>query len=166
MAEVELALETAKRPTVAVLPFTNASGDPEQDYFSTGLTEDIITRLSRFSEFSVIAHNSPSQYKGKGVDVREVGRDLGARYVVEGSVRKAADTVRVTVQVLDATDGTHLWAETYDREYTAANLFEVQDEITEQVAAIIGSTAGILWRAEIAAVKGKPTDALMPMSAC
>ena len=160
VAEVDLALEPTKRPTIAVLPFTNASGDPEQDYFSTGLTEDIITRLSRFSEFSVIARNSTSQYKGKEVDVREVGRDLGARYVIEGSVRKAADTVRVTVQVLDAADGTHLWAETYDREYTAANLFEVQDEITEQVAGIIGSSAEILWRAEIAAIKGKPTDSL------
>jgi len=148
------------RPSIAVLPFTNLSDDPEQEYFSDGLTEDIITRLSRFSGFLVVARNSTSQYKGKAVDVREIGRELGARYVVEGSVRKAADAVRVTVQVLDATDGTHLWAETYDRELTAASLFEVQDEITERVAGIIGSSAGILWRAESEAITGKPTDSL------
>ena len=144
-----LALPTG--PTIAVLPFENMSGDPEQEYFSDGLTEDIITRLSRFPLFFVIARNSTSQYKGRAVDVREVGRDLGANYIVEGSVRKSGKTIRVTVQLLDAEDGTHMWAETYDRDLTAANFFEIQDEITDRVSATIADERGILWEADAAA---------------
>ena len=147
-------------PAIAVLPLENLSEQPDQDFFADGLTEDIITRLSRFPDFFVIARNSTNQYKGQAVDVREVGRDLGARYVVEGSVRRAENAVRVTVRVLDAETGTRLWSETYDRELTAANLFEVQDEITGNVASTIADEWGILLRADIEAIKGKPTDSL------
>jgi len=153
-----LALPTG--PTIAVLPFENMSGDPEQEYFSDGLTEDIITRLTRFPRFFVIARNSTYQYKGRAVDVREVGRDLGARYIVEGSVRKSADSIRVTVQLIDAEDGTHLWAETYDRDLTAANIFEIQDEITDRVSATIADDRGILWETGVIAAREKPTDDL------
>ena len=124
-------------PSIAVLPFDNMSGDPEQEYFRDGLTEDIIKRLSRFPRFFVIARNSTYQYKGQAVDVREVGRDLGARYVVEGSVRKSGDSIRVTAQLLDAENGTHLWAETYDRDLNAASIFEIQDDITARISAVI-----------------------------
>jgi adenylate cyclase len=147
-------------PSIAVLPFDNVSGDPEQDYFSTGLTEDLITRLSRYPFFYVIARGSSSQYGGGDVDVREVGRDLGVRYVIEGSVRKGADTVRVAVQILDAENGNQLWGEAYDRELTAANVFAVQDEITGQVAAIIADQYGVIFRAEVEALGGKQTDSL------
>jgi TolB-like protein len=153
-----LALPTG--PTVAVLPFTNLSGDPEQEYFSDGLTDDIITALSRFRELFVIARNSTFRYKGKSVDVRELNRDLGARYVVEGSVRKAGTRLRVTVQLLDARDGTHLWADTYDRDLSASDIFAVQDEITEQVVGTIASNSGVISRARFAEIKEKPTDSL------
>ncbi len=153
-----LALPTG--PTVAVLPFTNLSGDPEQEYFSDGLTDDIITALSRFRELFVIARNSTFRYKGKSVDVRELNSDLGARYVVEGSVRKAGTRLRVTVQLLDARDGTHLWADTYDRDLSASDIFAVQDEITEQVVGTIASNSGVISRARFAEIKEKPTDSL------
>ena len=136
-----LALPTG--PVVAVLPFENLSRDPDQEYFSDGLTDDIITALSRFKDLFVIARNSTFRYKGQAVDVRQLNKELGARYVLEGSVQKAGDALRVTAQLLDAKDGTHLWAETYDRELSASNIFSVQDEITEQVVATIGSS---LWR--------------------
>ena len=152
---------SADRPrTVAVLPFENLSGDPEQEYFSDGLTDGIITALSRFRELFVIARNSTFRYKGKPVDVRQLRQDLGARYVVEGSVQKAGSTLRVTVQLLDAKDGTHLWADTYDRELSASDIFAVQDEITEQVVATIGSNYGVISRARFAEIKEKPTDSL------
>jgi len=147
-------------PTIAVLPFVNLSGDPEQEFFVDGLTEDIITRLSRFPRFFVIARNSTFQYKGRAVDVREVGRDLGANYIVEGSVRKSGETIRVTVQLLDAANGTHLWAETYDRDLTATNIFEIQDEITDRVSATIADARGILWEAGATAAREKPPDNL------
>jgi adenylate cyclase len=147
-------------PKVAVLPFTNMSGDPEQEYFSDGITEDIITSLSRFREMFVIARNSTFRYKGESVDVRELRRELGARYVVEGSVRRTGTRLRVTVQLLDAEDGTHLWADTYDRELSASDIFAVQDEITEQVVSTIASNFGVISRARFAEIKGKPTDSL------
>jgi adenylate cyclase len=153
-----LALPTG--PTIAVLPFTNLSGDPEQEYFSDGLADDIITALSRFRELFVIARNSTFRYKGKSVDVRELNRDLGARYVVEGSVRKTGTRLRVTVQLLDARDGTHLWADTYDRNLSASDIFAVQDEITEQVVGTIASNSGVISRARFAEIKQKPTDSL------
>ena len=123
------------KPSIAVLPFTNMSGDPEQEYFSDGITEDIITALSRLRWFFVIARNSTVVYKGKPADVKQVRRDLGVRYVLEGSVRKSGPRVRITSQLLDAITGNHIWAERYDRELT--DIFALQDEITTSVTAAI-----------------------------
>src|SRR5258707_403947 len=132
------------RPSVAVLPFVNLSGDPQQDYFSDGITEDIITELSRFSELLVIARNSSFQYKGKAVDIRQVGRELGARYVLEGSVRRSGDRIRITAQLVDAVTGVHRWAERYDRELV--EVFAVQDEVARAIVAILAAHVN---RAEI-----------------
>jgi TolB-like protein/cytochrome c-type biogenesis protein CcmH/NrfG len=151
-----LALPTG--PVVAVLPFENLSRDPDQEYFSDGLTDDIITALSRFKDLFVIARNSTFRYKGQAVDVRQLNRELGARYVLEGSVQRAGDTLRVTAQLLDAKDGTHLWAETYDRELSATSVFAIQDEITEQVVGTIASNFGVISRARFAEAKEKSTD--------
>ena len=115
-------------PSIAVLPFDNMSGDPEQEFFADGLVEDIITTLSKLAGLRVIARNSSFVYKGRAVDVREVARQLGVRYVLEGSVRKSADRIRITVQLIDASTGAHLWAERYDR--AIHDIFAVQDEIT------------------------------------
>ncbi len=147
-------------PTIAVLPLDNLSGDPEQDYFGDGLTEDLITRLSKFSELFVIARNSTFQYKGQAVDVREVGRDLGADYVVEGSVRRTGDSIRVTVQLLNAEDGTHLWAETFDRDLTTANIFGTQDEIANRISATIADERGPIWKPGTAAIREKVPESL------
>jgi adenylate cyclase len=125
------------RPCVAVLPFANLSGDPQQDYFSDGITEDIITELSRFSELLIIARNSSFQYRGRAVDVRQVGRELGARYVLEGSVRRSGDRIRITGQLLDATTGVHRWAERYDRELR--DVFAVQDEVARTIVALLAA---------------------------
>jgi adenylate cyclase len=119
------------KSTIAVLPFANLSNDPRQDYLSDGITEDVITALARFSKLSVVARNSTFAYKGKPVDVRQLGKDLGARYVLEGSVRRSGDRVRVTTQLIDASDGTHVWAENYDR--PLKDLFSVQDEVIQQI---------------------------------
>ena len=153
-----LALPTG--PVVAVLPFENLSRDPDQEYFSDGLTDDIITALSRFKDLFVIARNSTFRYKGQAVDVRQLNKELGARYVLEGSVQRAGDTLRVTAQLLDAKDGTHLWAETYDRELSVSNIFQIQDEITEQVAATIGGGFGVISRARSSEVRREPTSSL------
>ena len=123
------------RPLVAVLPFNNMSGDPEQEYFADGVVEDIITALSRFRSFAVIARNSSFVYKGRAVDIRQVARELGVRYVLEGSVRLAGDRLRVTAQLIDADNGSHLWADKYDG--AATDIFDVQDRITESVVAIV-----------------------------
>jgi TolB-like protein/class 3 adenylate cyclase/Flp pilus assembly protein TadD len=123
------------KPSIAVLPFVNMSGDPEQEYFTDGITEDIITALSRYRWFFVIARNSSFAYKGKAVDIKQVARELGVRYVLEGSVRKAGRLVRVTGQLIDAETGAHLWAERYDRPYE--DIFAIQDEITENVVGAI-----------------------------
>ena len=119
------------KPSIAVLAFNNMSGDPEQEYFSDGTSEDIITDLSKLSELRVIARNSTFTYKGKAVDVKQVGRDLGVRYVLEGSVRKAGNRVRVTGQLIDAASGEHIWAERFDRDLT--DIFAVQDELTQEI---------------------------------
>jgi TolB-like protein len=132
------------RPSVAVLPFANLNGDPQQDYFSDGITEDIITELSRFSELLVIARNSSFQYKGKAIDIRQVGRELGARYVLEGSVRRIGDRVRVAAQLIDAMTGAHRWGERYDRELH--DVFAVQDEVARTIVAILAAHVN---RAEI-----------------
>ncbi|MDJ0956544.1 MAG: adenylate/guanylate cyclase domain-containing protein [Arenicellales bacterium] len=122
---------TASRPSIAILPFTNMSGDAEQEYFADGLTEDIITALSRFHSFFVIARNSTFTYKGQAVKIQQVGKELGARYVVEGSVRRAGNRVRITVQLIDASNGNHLWAKNYDRDLD--DIFAVQDEVTQSI---------------------------------
>ncbi len=123
------------KPSVAVLPFTNMSGDPEQEYFSDGLTEDIITALAAWRSFPVISRNSTFAYKGQSPDVRKVAQELGARYVLEGSVRKAGSRLRITGQLIDGLSGNHLWAEKYDRDFH--DLFAVQDEITSRIVAAI-----------------------------
>jgi adenylate cyclase len=123
------------RPSIAVLPFNNVSGDPEQEYFVDGITEDIITALSKWRWFLVIARNSTFAYKGKSFGLKEIGRDLGVRYVLEGSMRRAGQRVRVTAQLIDTATGTHLWAERYDRDLT--DIFVVQDDIASRVAAAI-----------------------------
>jgi TolB-like protein/Tfp pilus assembly protein PilF len=128
----------ATGPAIAVLPFTNMSGDPEQDYFADGVVEDIITALSRCSGLIVIARNSSFTYKGRAVDVREVGRDLGVAYVLEGSVRRAGSRLRITGQLIDAATGGHLWADRFDGE--ASEVFALQDDITERVVAAIEPT--------------------------
>ena len=117
------------KPSIAVLPFTNMSGDPEQEYFSDGITEDIITELSRFREFLVIARNSSFVFKNQSVDVMDIGRQLGVRYVLEGSVRKAGKRTRVTAQLIDATTGNHIWGERYDKDLE--DIFTVQDRSGE-----------------------------------
>ncbi len=123
------------KPSIAVLPFTNMSGDPEQKYFSDGITEDIITELSRFHSLAVIARNSSFQYRDKAIDVRRAARELGVDYVIEGSVRRAAEHIRITAQLLDATTGGHVWAQRYDR--NLADVFAIQDELTTAIAATV-----------------------------
>ena len=130
-AVIGIDLSLPDTPSIAVLPFANMSADPEQEYFSDGITEDIITALSKISSLLVVARNSTFTYKGRAVDVTQVSREQGVRYVLEGSVRKARNRVRVTAQLVDATTGHHLWAERYDRDLE--DIFAVQDEITREV---------------------------------
>jgi TolB-like protein/Flp pilus assembly protein TadD len=134
--------------TIAVLPFNNMSGDPEQEYFSDGITEDVITELSRFRQLSVIARNSSFHYKGQAPNVQNVGRELGAHYVIEGSVRKAGNRVRVTAQLIETESGSHVWAERYDRDLE--DIFAVQDEITQCIiaAAAPGVVSAEMQRAQ------------------
>ena len=139
-----------ERPSIAVLPFTNMSGDPEQEYFADGISEDVITELSRFRSLFVIARNSSFTYRGQAVDVRTVAKDLGVRYVLEGSVRRAGQRIRITAQLIDAANGHHVWAERYDRDLT--DLFAVQDEVTRSIIAAIAP--GIVM-AEIQQARGK-----------
>jgi adenylate cyclase len=122
-------LPSADKPSIAVLPFTNMSADPEQEFFADGIAEDIITALSRYPSLLVIARNSSFTYKGRTIDVKNIGRELGVRYVLEGSLRKAGNRIRVTAQLVEAESGKHLWAERYDRDL--ADIFAVQDNITE-----------------------------------
>jgi adenylate cyclase len=129
------ALPLPDKPSIAVLPFANMSGDPEQEYFADGMVEEIITALSRYPSLFVIARNSSFTYKGRAVDVKQVARELGVRYVLEGSVRKAGDRIRVTAQLVEAESGKHVWAERYDRDL--ADIFAVQDEIAEAVTITI-----------------------------
>jgi len=128
-------LSLPDRPSIAVLPFTNMGSDTEQDYFADGISEDIITALSKLRWFFVIARNSSFTYKGRAVDIRQVGHELGVRYVLEGSVRKGGGRVRISVQLIDAETGKHLWADRYDRDLT--DIFALQDEITKKVVAAI-----------------------------
>ena len=155
------AVETAQhlalpdKPSIAVLPFQNMSGDPEQEYFADGMVEDIITALSRFKSLFVIARNSSFSYKGKSPDVREVGRELGVRYVLEGSVRKSANRVRITAQLVNSLSGAHLWADHFDG--TLLDVFVLQDRVTETV---VNAIAPRVEQAEIERSKSKSTDRL------
>jgi len=152
-AEAEPALPLPDKPSIAVLAFNNLSGDPEQEYFADGLAEDIIASLSKFHWFFVIARNSSFAYKGKAVDVKQTARELGVQYVLEGSVRKAGDRVRISVQLIDALSGRHVWAERYDRDLE--DIFAVQDEVTE---AIVAAVAPTFISAEARRVERKPPD--------
>src|SRR5262249_5216758 len=160
-ASVNPAAATAKplalpdRPSIAVLPFQNMSGDPEQEYFADGMVEDIITALSRFKSLFVIARNSSFTYKGKAVDIKQVGRELGVRYVLEGSVRKAGDRLRISGQLIEAATGGHLWADHFDG--VLEDIFELQDRITSSV---VGAIAPKLEQAEIERAMRKPTENL------
>jgi adenylate cyclase len=149
------ALTLPDKPSVAVLPFTNMSGDPEQEYVSDGLAEDVITALSRYPSLFVIARNSSFTYKGRPVDVKQVGRELGVRYVLEGSVRKAGNRIRVTAQLVEAGTSNHVWAERYDRDL--ADIFAVQDELTE---ALTTALAPAIADAELRRAMRKPPGSL------
>jgi adenylate cyclase len=153
---IEKTSPTPDKPSIAVLPFTNMSGDPDQEYFSDGLTEDIITWLSRFHSLFVIARNSTFTFKGQAVNVQEVGRRLGAHYVIEGSVRKAGNRVRVTVQLIDAQTGNHLWAQNFDRDLD--DIFAVQDEVTR---AIVSSLPERVEAADLERMRRKRTDQMV-----
>ncbi len=142
-------------PSIVVLPFTNMSGDPEQEYFSDGITEDLTTDLSGIPYLFVIARNSAFTYKGKPVKVEEVGRELGVRYVLEGSVRRSGDRVRITAQLLDATTGFHVWGERYDRDL--ADIFALQSEISLEILAALGVE---IREAELERIRRKPTEDL------
>jgi adenylate cyclase len=151
----EPGLALPDKPSVAVLPFINMSGDPEQEFVSDGVTEDVITALSRYPSLFVIARNSSFTYKGRAVDVKKVGRELGVRYVLEGSVRKAGSRIRVTAQLVEAGTGNHVWAERYDRD--VADIFAVQDELTE---ALTTALAPAIATAELRRAMRKPPGSL------
>jgi adenylate cyclase len=150
-----MALRLPDKPSIAVLPFQNMSGDPEQEYFTDGMVEDIITGLSRIKWLFVIARNSTFAYKGRAIDVKQIGRELGVRYVLEGSVRRLADRIRITGQLIDAMSGAHVWAERYDRK--SDDIFALQDEIT---LSVVGAIEPSLRLAEIERVKRKRPDSL------
>ncbi len=154
-AAVPASLDVPDKPSIAVLPFTNMSGDPEQEYFADGMVEDIITALSRMTWLFVIARNSSFTYKGKAVDVKKVGRELGVRYVLEGSVRKAGNKVRITGQLIDASTGAHLWANRFDG--GLEDVFDLQDEVTTDVVSAI---APKVEQAEMERARHKPTESL------
>nr|WP_283826429.1 adenylate/guanylate cyclase domain-containing protein [Bradyrhizobium iriomotense] len=155
IADSNRPLPLPEKASIAVLPFQNMSGDPEQEYFADGMVEDIITALSRFKWLFVIARNSTFTYKGRSVDIRQVGRELGVRYVLEGSVRRASDRVRITAQLIDAETRAHIWADRYDR--AVDDIFALQDEITLSTVAAIEPS---LRQAEIERAKRKRPDSL------
>jgi TolB-like protein len=155
------ALALPDKPSIAVLPFQNMSGDPDQEYFADGIVEDIITALSRFPQLFVIARNSSFTYKGRAVDVKQVGRELGVRYVLEGSVRKAGNKVRITGQLIDSSTNTHLWGDRFDG--SLEDIFDLQDQVT---ARVVGAIAPKLEQAEIERAKRKPTESLDAYDYC
>ena len=154
-AKVAPLLHHPTKPSIAILPFNNMSGDPEQEYFADGMVEEITTALSRTRWLFVIARNSSFTYKGRAVDVKQVGRELGVRYVLEGGVRKAADRVRITAQLIDASTGAHLWADRFDG--SLEDVFELQDRVT---ASVVAAIAPRLEQAEAERAKHKPTESL------
>jgi adenylate cyclase len=149
------ALTLPDKPSIAVLPFQNMSGDPDQEYFADGIVEDIITGLSRIKWMFVIARNSTIMYKGRVVDLKQVGRELGVRYVLQGSVRKSVDRIRITGQLIDVSTATHIWADRFDRKFD--DIFALQDEIT---LSVVGAIEPSLRQAEIERVKRKRSDNL------
>jgi len=153
--EPEMDLTLPEKPSIAVLPFDNMSGDPEQDFLADGITEDLITALSKIRWFFVIARNSTYTYKGKAVEVKQVAKELGVRYVLEGSVRKAGSRVRVTAQLIDASNGRHVWAERYDGQFE--DIFDLQDEMTQT---IVGAVEPELSAAERDRALAKPPENL------
>jgi adenylate cyclase len=148
-------LALSDKPSIAVLPFVNMSGDPEQAYFSDGITEDILTELSRFRALSVVARNSSFRFRGEDVDVVRVGRELGVQYVLEGSVRKMGSKIRITAQLIDAITGSHVWADRFDR--SQEEIFDVQDQV---VRMIVGTLAGRLQAADVEKALRKPPASL------
>lgn len=154
-APVQPTLDLPDKPSIIVLPFDNMSKDPDQQYFADGITEDIITALSKWRWFFVIARNSSFTYKNRAVDVRQIGRELGVRYVLEGSVRRIGDRLRLNSQLIDTVNGTHIWAERFDRNFV--DVFDVQEELTSQVAAAIGPAVS---RAETEKAKRKGSEQL------
>jgi len=143
------------KPSIAVLPFNNMSGDPDQEYFADGIVEEIITALSRFHGLFVIARNSSFTYKGRAIDVKQAGRELGVRYVLEGSVRKAGNRVRITAQLIDSSSGAHIWADRYEGAFE--DIFDLQDQVTSKV---VGAIAPQIEKAEIERTKRKPPENL------
>src|SRR5438132_6261985 len=154
-ASAGVVLPLPDKPSIVVLPFANMSGDPEQEYFADGMVEEIITALSRIRWLFVIARNSSFTYKGRAIEVQQVGRELGVRYVVEGSVRKAGQRVRITAQVIDAISGAHLWADRFDG--SLEDVFELQDKVAISVAGVIEPT---LRQSEIERARRKRPDSL------
>jgi adenylate cyclase len=154
-SSARLSLVLPDKPSIAVLPFQNIGGNPEQEYFADGIVEDIITALSRFPQLFVIARNSSFAYKGQHLDIRQIGRELGVQYVLEGSVRRSQDHMRVTTQLIDAKSGSHIWADSYDR--VVAAVFDVQDEI---MRATVGAIEPSVKRAEIERAKRKRANQL------
>lgn len=155
LAALHVGVSTVEGPSIAVLPFENLSGDPEQDYFADGIVEDITTALSRISWFFVVARHSSFTYKGRAVDVRQVGRELGVRYIVEGSVRKAGKRLRISGQLVDAASGNHIWADRFDG--ALEDVFDLQDSITSNVA---GAIEPRVQQAEIRRAQAKSTESL------
>ena len=155
VAEVPQALPLPDKPSIAVLPFVNMSGDAEQEYFADGMVEEIITALSRMRWLFVIARNSSFTYKGRAVDVKQVGRELGVRYVLEGSVRRAGNRIRIAGQLIDTSTGTHIWADRFDG--GVEDVFDLQDQVA---ASVVGAIAPKLEQAEIERAKRKPTESL------
>ena len=149
------ALPLPDKPSIAVLPFQNMSGDPEQEYFVDGLVEDIITGLSRFKSLFVIARNSSFAYKGRSLDIKHIGRELGVRYILEGSLRKAGERVRIAVQLIDSASTVHLWADRFDG--NLGDVFDLQDQVT---TGVVGQIAPKLEQAEIERATRKPTGSL------
>lgn len=154
-ARASPALSAPVRPSVAVMPFVNMSGDPEQEYFADGLVEDLITNLSKMPGFFVVARNSTFAYKGQSVDIRKIAKELGVRYVLEGSVRRAANRVRITGQLIEGTSGNHIWAEKFEGSFE--DIFDLQDRLTES---IVGALEPTLRRAEIERARSKRPDML------
>src|SRR5260221_4654766 len=153
--DVQKPLPLPDKPSIAVLPFQNMSGDPEQEYFADGMVEEIITALSRNKQLFVIARNSSFTFKGKAVDIKQVARDLGVRYVLEGSVRKSGNRIRITGQLIDAASGAHLWADRYDG--ALEDVFELQDQVA---ASVVGAIGPSMTQAEIERAKRKPPSSL------